>query len=186
MWTLKLVPQPTQPDGFCHADIDALSGGGLQYELLDGTLLVTPPQGAAHHAATAACLRLLAASCPVQLWALSGPVDYRPNHLLSLRADVVACRREDFLGTTIEQPLLLAVEVLTSTTRVMDVQVKRELYEQTGVASYWIFDPIDQMLTVLELVDGVYVERAVVKGDDVFEAELPFAVRVVPSELVSR
>lgn len=63
---------------------------------------------------------------------------------------------------------------------------KRHEYQLAGVVSYWIFDPEDEVLTVLELVDGTYVERAVVKGDDVFEAELPFAVRIVPSELVSR
>ncbi|MEV6416522.1 hypothetical protein [Kribbella sp. NPDC051718] len=40
------------------------------------------------------------------------------------------------------------------------------------------------MLTVLELKDEQYVEQAVVMGDDVFEAELPLAVRVVPGELV--
>jgi hypothetical protein len=39
-------------------------------------------------------------------------------------------------------------------------------------------------LTVLELVAGAYVERAVVKGNDVFAAELPFVVPVVPSDLV--
>lgn len=63
---------------------------------------------------------------------------------------------------------------------------KRQAYQESGVASYWLFDPEDEVLTVLELVDGQYVERAVVKGDDVFEAEFPFGVRVVPGELVSR
>jgi Uma2 family endonuclease len=58
------------------------------------------------------------------------------------------------------------------------------LYEQAGVASYWIFDPEDEQLTVLELLDGRYVERAVVKGSDAFEPTLPFPVRVVPAELL--
>jgi hypothetical protein len=34
------------------------------------------------------------------------------------------------------------------------------------------------------LVNGRYVERAVVKGTDGFDAELPFVVRIVPAELV--
>jgi Uma2 family endonuclease len=57
-------------------------------------------------------------------------------------------------------------------------------YEQSGVQSYWIFDPEDIALTVLELENGRYVERAMVKDDEAFEAEVPFGVRVVPGELV--
>jgi Uma2 family endonuclease len=59
------------------------------------------------------------------------------------------------------------------------------LYEQAGVASYWIFDPAQEELTVLELDGDKYVERAVVTGKDASEAELPFPVRVVPADLVA-
>ncbi|MFI5697132.1 hypothetical protein ACIA58_35075 [Kribbella sp. NPDC051586] len=47
-----------------------------------------------------------------------------------------------------------------------------------------MFDPAEEELTVLELADGAYQMRAVVSGKDVFEAELPFPVRIVPSELL--
>jgi hypothetical protein len=47
-----------------------------------------------------------------------------------------------------------------------------------------VLDPDEAVLTVLELSDGRYVERAVVKGSEAFEAERPFPVRIVPSELV--
>jgi Uma2 family endonuclease len=58
------------------------------------------------------------------------------------------------------------------------------VYEQAGVRSYWILDPDKETLTVLELVDGTYVERDVVTGEKVFDAELPFPVRIVPAELL--
>jgi Uma2 family endonuclease len=82
--------------------------------------------------------------------------------------------------------LLLAVEILSPSTRTTDLILKRDLYERAGVASYWILDPEDAVLTVLELVSGRYVERVVVKDEEVFEAELPFPVRIVPAELVRR
>lgn len=37
---------------------------------------------------------------------------------------------------------------------------------------------------MLELVDGLYVERDVVAGEKVFEATLPFPVQIVPAELL--
>ena len=55
--------------------------------------------------------------------------------------------------------------------------------EEAGVPSYWMFDPQQARLTVLELQDEKYVERAVVSGDQMFEAEIPFAVTVVPGGL---
>jgi Uma2 family endonuclease len=51
--------------------------------------------------------------------------------------------------------------------------------------SYWIFDPARQELTVLELSAGRYVWQAVVRGgDEVFEAKLPYPVRIVPADFV--
>ena len=115
------------------------------------------------------------------------PFDFRPtNRRWSLQPDLLVCRCEDVGPKGVERPLLLAVEVLSPSTRSTDLLLKRGLYEQAGVASYWIFEPEAAVLTVLELVSGRYIERAVVKDDEVFEAELPFPVRVVPAELVRR
>jgi hypothetical protein len=47
-----------------------------------------------------------------------------------------------------------------------------------------MFDPDEARLTVLELEEGEYVERAIVRGDEVFEAEIPFAIKVVPAALI--
>jgi hypothetical protein len=58
-----------------------------------------------------------------------------------------------------------------------------DVYEEAGVQSYWLLDPKKETLTVLELVDGAYVERDVVVGEKVFDATLPFPARIVPAEL---
>ncbi len=77
----------------------------------------------------------------------------------------------------------MAVEVVAAETRMVDELLKRRVYEQAGVASYWMVDPDNTSLTVLELEGGRYVERAVVGRDEVFEAEVPFPVKVVPGEV---
>jgi Uma2 family endonuclease len=186
VWNHRCLPRPSEPDRFTHADIDALAGSGLQCELLDGVLVLTPPQGPLHHAAVAGCLGLLAPRCPADLWVLTGCLDYRPSPQISFQVDLMVCRREDLAGRAIEQPPLLAVEVQTAVARSMDQSVKRAVYQEAGIASYWMFDPERQVLTVLELVDGQYLVRAVVTGDEVFETELPFGVRFVPGQVVRR
>ncbi len=75
-------------------------------------------------------------------------------------------------------------EVLSPSTRAVDSTLKRHVFEQGGVPAYWQVDPFNPSLTVLELVDGAYVESAVVTGAQSYDAELPFPVRVVPADLL--
>ncbi len=69
-------------------------------------------------------------------------------------------RREDVGELNITAPLLLAVEVLSPSTRAKDLLLKRGLYEQAGVASYWVVDPDEPSLRAWDLVDGAYLEMA--------------------------
>jgi Uma2 family endonuclease len=77
-----------------------------------------------------------------------------------------------------KMPPLLVVEVISPSSRLVDPMVKRVKYQGAGVPSYWIADPVAGRLTVLELVDGSYVERAVVDGDDEVALTAPFPVTV--------
>jgi len=51
------------------------------------------------------------------------------------------------------------IEILSSSTRKNDLELKRLLYEKTGVKEYWIVDPEEQALQQLVLSDGKYQER---------------------------
>ncbi len=48
-----------------------------------------------------------------------------------------------------------------------------------------LVDPDEPSVTVLELVDGAYVETARATGEQAAEATLPFPVRLVPVRLTS-
>ena len=54
----------------------------------------------------------------------------------------------------------IVVEVL-STDRNRDLVRKRQLYAEAGVREYWIVDPLADTITLLELSDEEYAERAV-------------------------
>jgi hypothetical protein len=61
--------------------------------------------------------------------------------------------------------------------------LKRGVYEDAGVASYWIFDPKVPSLLVCELVDGRYIDVAKASGTEETHLERPFPVRLCPAEL---
>ncbi|MGW7684492.1 Uma2 family endonuclease [Kribbella sp. NPDC054772] len=163
--------------------LDSTPDDGGRREIVDGGLFVTPAPSRLHQrAVTELCFQLKLAS-PGGMDILVAPFDYRPTSQRSLQPDVLVCSPDDTDPQHARKPLALAVEILSPSTRMVDLLLKRGVYEQAGVRSYWILDPEKESLTVLELVDGVYVERDVVTGEKVFDAVLPFPVQIVPAEL---
>ena len=65
----------------------------------------------------------------------------------------------------------IVLEILSSDRR-RDLVRKRQVYAEAGVPEYWIFDPRADTATLLELRDGVYVERAVLTADDTLTTPL--------------
>lgn len=65
----------------------------------------------------------------------------------------------------------ITLEVL-STDRNRDLVRKRQLYAEAGVLEYWIVDPRDDTLTLLELRDGEYAERSVRSATDTLTTPL--------------
>ncbi|ADB34360.1 protein of unknown function DUF820 [Kribbella flavida DSM 17836] len=181
------VVHTLQPGAFTLADLDELPDDGMRYELVDGQLLVTPAPLAIHQRVAGHLFVRLLDGCPEDLEVFFAPFDFRPSKQRSLQPDLLVCRAEDVRPKGVEFcPLLLAVEILSPSTRMTDLLLKRGLYEEAGVTSYWLIDPEAETLTALELVDGVYLERAAVKAGETFRADLPFPVEISPSELVQK
>lgn len=56
-------------------------------------------------------------------------------------------------------PPLLVVEVVSPGQEKRDYRYKRSEYAARGIAEYWIVDPMQQKVTVLEWVEGLYEEK---------------------------
>jgi Uma2 family endonuclease len=167
-----------------HDDLDALpEGGPLRYELVDGQLLVSPPPSIEHQRVSRHLLRLLHDACPPELEVLYAPVDFRPTSRRSLQPDLLVFRHAEVGEKAITQGLVLAVEILSPSTRSVDLVLKRALYEEAGVTSYWVVDPLEPSITAWELVDGVYVEAGRAVGEDALRLTVPYDVAVVPAAL---
>jgi Uma2 family endonuclease len=82
---------------------------------------------------------------------------------------------------------VLAVEVLSPSTRRIDRLSKLSAYEEAGVASYWLVDPDPETpsLRALELTDRHYVEAGYPSGEQAWPAQRPFPVTVRPADLVA-
>ena len=165
-------------------DLATMPDDGHRYELLDGTLLVTPAPSEAHQICVGSLLVLLYGARQPGLQVLPARFDVRLSRITVLEPDVLVARKSDLTPARLEGPPLLAVEVLSPSTRRLDLGTKRLAYEAAGVPAYWLVDPDVPSLTVLELDAGRYVERATVSGDEAFHATFPFAVTVVPARLL--
>ena len=173
---MSTMTRTTVPAGpWTVDDLDDFpEGSTTRYELVDGALLVSAEPSLEHQRVNLALARLLQDAAPDELEVFL-PVDLRLSPVRQIAPDVTVVRREDASGRRLAGTPLLVVEVLSPSTRTVDLVLKRRVLEEAGVPSYWLVDPDDGVITVLELTDGAY--REVARGDDV-TVERPFPVRV--------
>ena len=169
---------------FTRADFEALPDEyGRRYELLDGAFVVTPAPTPAHQRATARLYKLLDAAVPDDLEVFFAPLDaYLPTGDI-LEPDVLVIDKRTIVANKVEGSPLLAVEVLSPSSRRRDVGDKLTAYRDAGVPSYWVVDPINPRLRAWQLEDRKYVEVADVTGDEEWTSEAPYAVTVRPAGL---
>lgn len=127
------------------ARLHALPDDGKRYEIIDGVLYVTPAPRYVHQWAVQTLYDLLhpyATRSGLQLMCLAADIQYSERTLVQPDLFCFARAAERQIRDWADvQPLVLAVEILSRSTRVRDRTVKRELYQAQGVAEYWIVDP---------------------------------------------
>jgi Uma2 family endonuclease len=183
--TAMTVTQSWLPHGrpFTRDDLDRMPDDGNRYELIDGILIVSPSPRRLHQRVVTRLTVLLAGACPPDMEMLPGPFDVALAEDTVVVPDLLVARLSDLTERDLPTAPLLAVEVLSPSTRRIDRILKRARYEAAGTPSYWVVDPDEPSLTAWELRDGAYVEVATVRGDEAFEASLPFPVSVTPAAL---
>lgn len=172
-------------------DLENLPDDGLQYELFDGVLVVSPSPTRAHQRAVVNLCRRLADECPPQFEVLVAPLDFQPTNRRSARPDVLVVSRDDPDDKALHRPPLLVAEVLSPSTKTKDLLLKKHLYETSGVPHLWVVDPgLDKTgtpaVTVYARVEVTYQEGRTVRGAETLEVEEPFPVRVCPIDLIAK
>lgn len=172
---------------FTVADLEGMPDDGRRYELIDGELLVSPAPGWPHQEAAYTLYMLLRQACPPGLRVIGAPFAVRPDKFNELQPDVIVARYADLTERDLPGAPLLAVEVISPTSRLRDASLKKAVYARLGVPSFWLIDPDPQQpaLTVFELAGSGYRQEAHSVADERWTASRPFPLSVVPAELVA-
>ncbi|NUQ21288.1 MAG: Uma2 family endonuclease [Gemmatimonadaceae bacterium] len=137
------TPQP--PVRWTRAMLEALPEDRQRHEIIDGVHYVTPSPAAPHQFVVSALFGVLLEYLRAEPvgWALSSPSD------IELAEDTIVQPDLFVLHRTGDRPPrswaegglpILAIEVLSPSSRSRDRIVKRPRYQRAGIAEYWIVD----------------------------------------------
>jgi Uma2 family endonuclease len=185
------MPTPLETAGrpFTRADLDTMPDDGRRYEIVDGVLIVSAAPGRLHQRAVLRLMKLLDDARLPAFEVLPAPFAVGLGENTQLQPDVVVARVADLTEKDLPGAPALAVEVLSNSTRLIDLHLKKERLRRAGTPAYWAVDPVarpaEARLIAWELTgNGEYRQVADVRGDEAYEATVPFPVRVVPGQLV--
>ncbi|MCC3592663.1 Uma2 family endonuclease [Microcoleus sp. PH2017_28_MFU_U_A] len=150
-----------------------------RYELIDGELVTLPPESEPNNAIVSYLFLVLVNSgipwrcikthmCEIQVPILrEGDAANRYPDLVVLRPEHILLTATRLTITQTMPPPQLVVEVVSPgrVGRDRDYISKRAQYAARGIPEYWIVDPQEEIVAVLRLESGEYVEVGVFQGE---------------------
>lgn len=138
------VPADTR---FTYDDFVLLPDDGKRHEIIDGEHYVTPSPNVRHQVLVGRLafeLQLYLRANPGTGEVFLSPLDVVLSPWDVVEPDLLFVARDQpdiVTEKNIQGPPALVVEVLSKSTRKRDAQIKRRLFERTGVREYWLVDP---------------------------------------------
>ncbi|MEQ9553440.1 MAG: Uma2 family endonuclease [Coleofasciculus sp. G3-WIS-01] len=156
-----------------------------QYELVNGELIVMPPESDLNQRIVMFLLsHFLQQGIPSYRLRIGAEIVVSGSRATTRLPDLMVLSEE--LATALEgasrstiiidmPPPQLVVEVVSpgQENADRDYRYKRSEYAARGIAEYWIVDPIQQRVTVLEWVEGLYEERVFPGNQQIISPMLP-------------
>ncbi|MBP7777156.1 MAG: Uma2 family endonuclease [Acidobacteria bacterium] len=133
---------------------------GKRHEIIDGEHYVTPSPNLRHQDLVGrlyVAISAYLATRPGTGRLFLAPLDVVLSHHDIVEPDllfVAADQRDILTEKNVQGPPALVVEVLSKSTRKRDAQIKRRLFERTGVREYWLVDPELDSVQVFRPVEG--------------------------------
>ncbi|MEM8638464.1 MAG: Uma2 family endonuclease [Cyanobacteria bacterium P01_G01_bin.54] len=144
------------------------------YELFNGELIEVPPESGFNVEAANFLFAIFLAQVGhrrvrghgLELEVHGEPKNRYPDLTILRPEHSELLQRRNTIRLTMPPPLLV-VEVVSpgSVQRDRDYIAKRSQYEAIGIPEYWLVNPQDQTLLILELVQGQYVQNTLFAGD---------------------
>ncbi|MGN6088334.1 MAG: Uma2 family endonuclease, partial [Actinomycetales bacterium] len=117
---------------------------------------------------------------PVEMAVLFAPMDVVLSEDTVLQPDILVVP-ESSIGRVIETVPRLAIEVLSPSTRRIDLMLKRSRYEAAGTASYLVVDPDEPSIHAWVLDDdGRYAQAGAIRGEESLQLSRPFDLTLTP------
>src|SRR5690625_5211642 len=123
-------PPGLPPGPITRAVLDTMTDDGHSYELIDGILIVSPSPRHVHQRASGNLYVLLRAGCPDDLEVLYSPFDVVLADDTVLQPDLLVARADAFTNRVLPAAPLLPVEILSPSTRGIDMLLKKDRMER--------------------------------------------------------
>jgi Uma2 family endonuclease len=186
------IPRPSA-DGYTTADLHALPDDGRRWELIDGSLILSPSATINHNTIALWIANALWDSNPSDDYVVGLDQSANIDQHNEPRPDVVVAPARFWeLSPFPMTGTRLVVEVISPTSVLRDTETKRALYARAGVPAYWIVvpEPHDPTISLAELRLDEAERRyrfATHYTTDVFETDVPWPVRIdLPSLTAKR
>lgn len=167
-----------------RADLDLMPDDGHRYELIDGILVVSPAPRHVHQRAVGNLYLELREACTDEFEVILAPFDVALSDDTVMQPDLLVARRQDFTERDLPTAPVLAIEVLSPSTRAFDLLLKKDRFQRAGCTNYWVIDPVVPAISTWRLHDGAYVEAGSASGAESFRTEAPFPMSFTPVSLV--
>jgi Uma2 family endonuclease len=163
---------------------------GVRYEAVGGRAVMMSAPSFEHQKVLGRLYTVLERALPASLVVLMAPYDWVLWQVPSLtlrQPDLVVVPDDMPSELRRTTPPVMVVEVLSPTTRAVDLRDKRAEYARAGAGHYWVVD-IDAPAVQALALDGTggYRTVAEAKGDDILTVTDPFPVTVSPADLVRK
>lgn len=181
---------PVHPEPFTVDDLYALPDDGMRHELVDGTLLVSPPPTVGHQRATTRFTLLLATAASRELEVLEG-TGVRLSSTRVLQPDVIVVSRSALTAEMRDAPpsaVHIAIEVMSPSSVTNDRVTKPTLYAEAGIPAYVRIELAgsDAPVAYLYQLEGnAYRESARVPAGQQLSLEEPVQISFDPAELLA-
>mgnify|MGYP002640444258 CR=1 FL=1 len=162
--------------------------GDKRYEIIGGTLAMSPSPSYFHQEASAVLFTALRTHVEANALGkvLSAPIDVilGPNDIYVPDIVFVSHARREILAKRgiVGAPDLI-VEILSPSTRERDLGEKREAYERHGVHAYWAVDLDTEAVLAWRLTEGRYGDLARLTGADALTSALLPGFSLAPEAL---
>ncbi|MEW1840384.1 Uma2 family endonuclease [Nonomuraea angiospora] len=182
--TRREIVLPAPP--YTVDDLLKFPNDGNRYELFNGSLLVSPAPTKLHQLALYQVQRILDVAAPPELLLLSN-VNLRVSAEDQYIPDFVVATEESLYTDKLvfsPEELLLAVEVVSPSTKMRDKSLKAAAYAEAGIPVYWRIE-LDEgpTLYVYELNGDSYNPPTAYKAGQIANLTTPFAVSFDPGDL---